>query len=350
MHNDRLIYLLIKKQSGEITLEEQLELSDLTKNKEDNGLFVDSMNEVLSSSLTYSSETKSSSVNKALDKVRARIKTTEPGPVVEKHRSVRTYFAVAASVILVLGCAFFYWMHTSEQTKRTHNIVVTKKGSKTNLVLPDGTKVWVNADSRLSYDKDFGNSMREVYLTGEAYFDVIKDKKRPFIVHTNNIDVKVLGTAFNVRAYGDEQNTQTTLLRGSIEVFLKNNKNKTLLLAPNEKMIVRNAAVQNARKEFPEVSLPEIELLKLPAGNTDSLSVETEWTQNRLAFEQETLTDIVPVLERWYNITIELKKRQDAGVLYRGKFENDSLEDVLESLKMIGNFNYRIQKDKVVIY
>lgn len=348
MHNDRLIYLLIKKQSGEITLEEQLELSDLIKDKEDNGLFLDGMSEVLNSSLTYASDPRDQAVNKALDKIRARIKTSEPVVPTGKYRSISSYFAVAASIILVLGCAFFYWLQTGQKTEHVDNIVVTKKGSKTNLVLPDGTKVWVNADSRLSYDKDFGNSIREVYLTGEAYFDVVKDKKRPFIVHTDNIDIKVLGTAFNVRAYGNEHNTQTTLLRGSIEVLLKKNNNKTLLLAPNEKMIVRNAAVQALSKH--PTRLPEIELLKLSPDKIDSLSIETEWINNRLAFEQETLTDIVPVLERWYNITIELKKKQDAGVLYRGKFENDSLEDVLESLKMIGNFNYKIQKDKVVIY
>ncbi|MCH5720241.1 FecR family protein [Niabella hibiscisoli] len=159
-----------------------------------------------------------------------------------------------------------------------------------------------------------------------------------------------MGTAFNVRAYGNEQNTQTTLLRGSIEVLLKKNSNKTLLLAPNEKMIVRNAAAQTLSKQLHATRLPEIELLKLNEGKIDSLVMETEWTHNRLVFEQEALSDIIPVLERWYNITIELKKVQHPSVLYRGTFENDSLEDVLESLKMIGNFNYRIQKDKVVIY
>ncbi len=350
MHNDRLIYLIIRKQSGEITPEEQLELSAFIKDKEESALLVDSMNEVLSSSLVYASEAKDGSVNKALDKVRARIKTAEPQPVVKKYRPVRTYFAIAASVVLVLGCAFFYWMHTREQGQPAHNIVVTKKGSKTNLVLPDGTKVWVNADSRLSYDKDFGNTIREVYLTGEAYFDVVKDKKKPFIVHTDNIDIKVLGTAFNVRAYGDEKNTQTTLLRGAIEVLLKKNEHKTLLLAPNEKMIVRNTTAQTNQRQLSKDGLQEIELLKLAPRKVDSLSVETEWMHNRLVFEQETLTDIIPVLERWYNITIELKNTRNADLLYRGKFENDSLEDVLESLKMIGNFSYRIQKDKVTIY
>ncbi len=112
-------------------------------------------------------------------------------------------------------------MQVSGRSAHADNVVATRKGSKTNLVLPDGTKVWVNADSRLSYGKNFGNQLREVYLEGEAYFDVAEDKRKPFIVHTNNIDVKVLGTAFNVRAYGNEVNTQTTLLRGSVEVMLK---------------------------------------------------------------------------------------------------------------------------------
>jgi len=350
LHNDRLIYLLIKKQSGEITLEEQLELSELLKANVSNGLFVDGMNEVLNSALIYPDQTKNGALNRGLEKVRARIKATAPVPLIRSKQRFSAYFAAAASVILIVATALIYWMQTDQREQHADNIVVTKKGSKTNLVLPDGTKVWVNADSKLSYGKDFGNHVRDVYLTGEAYFDVVKDKKRPFIVHTDNIDIKVLGTAFNVRAYGSEQNTQTTLLRGAIEVLLKKNNNKTLLLAPNEKMIVRNAAAQTASKQLHEPRLPEIELLKLNSGKIDSLTIETEWTHNRLVFEQETLTDIIPVLERWYNTTIELKKTQHASVLYRGTFENDSLEDVLISLKMIGNFNYRIQKDKVVIY
>lgn len=350
MYNDRLIYLLIKKQSGEITLEEQLELADLLKDNEYNGMLVDSMEEVLQSSLTYLPDSKNAAVNRALEKVRSRIKTTEPVQEIRKYRTMKTYFAVAASVILILGCAFFYWIQADEPTEHADNIIVTKKGSKTNLVLPDGTKVWVNADSRLSYNKDFGNTVRDVYLTGEAYFDVVKNKKKPFIVHTNNIDIKVLGTAFNVRAYGDEKNTQTTLLRGAIEVLLKRNENKTLLLAPNEKMIVRNVAAPKGSEQQTKNRLPEIELLKLAPRKTDSLSVETEWTQNRLVFQQEKLADIIPVLERWYNVTIELKNMRNADILYRGTFENDSLEDVLESLKMIGNFSYGIRKDKVIIY
>jgi ferric-dicitrate binding protein FerR (iron transport regulator) len=341
----------MKRQSGEMTLEEQLEFSELTGNDENSRLFVEAMSEIFSSSLIYPDhQIKPGSVNKALEKIRARMRESDAPPAGIKYRRLRPYLAVAAAVVVLLACAFFYRMQVSGRSAHADNVVATRKGSKTNLVLPDGTKVWVNADSRLSYGKNFGNQLREVYLEGEAYFDVAEDKRKPFIVHTNNIDVKVLGTAFNVRAYGNEVNTQTTLLRGSVEVMLKKDNNRKVLLVPNEKIIVRNNQGRTDNRELPLRPVADVELLKLTTGKRDSLSVETQWTQNRLVFEQETLADIIPVLERWYNITIELKKVKDSDILYRGAFENDSLKDVLESLKMIGNFSYIIQKDKVVIY
>src|SRR4029078_631833 len=100
------------------------------------------------------------------------------------------------------------------------NTVSTKRGSKSKVQLPDGTQVWLNADSRIAYNEKFQGNLREVTLEGEAYFDVVRDEKRPFVIHTAAIDIKVLGTAFNVRSYANEKNTETSLIRGSIEVTL----------------------------------------------------------------------------------------------------------------------------------
>src|SRR5205085_10891901 len=87
------------------------------------------------------------------------------------------------------------------------NTVMTKPGSKSKLQLPDGTQVWLNSDSKITYGESFMGATREVQLSGEAYFDVVKDKEHPFIIHTQSIDLKVLGTAFNVRSYANEKNT-----------------------------------------------------------------------------------------------------------------------------------------------
>lgn len=349
LNNDRLIYLLVRKQAGEITLEEKLELSKLVKNDDGNRLLVESIEEVFESSLDYSKEIKNSSVEKALDVLHNKMQEADGVSLRKRnYRSLKFYIA-AASVTLILGCAVFYLAQIAGPAFTTSDVVTTKKGSKTNLILPDGTKVWVNADTRLSYDKEFGHITREVNLVGEAYFDVTKDKNKPFIVHTSTMDVKVLGTAFNVRAYDDEVNTQTTLLRGSIEVLLKNSHNKKLVLLPNEKIVVQNDKPVPYKNQKEKV-IPEMEVLKIDRSRIDSIPLETQWTHNRLVFEQETIGNIIPVLERWYNVTIQLQNIKNPDLLYRGTFENDSLEDVMESLRLIGGFKYSINKDKVVIY
>jgi len=341
---------LVRKNSGELTLDEQLELSALIRNNTDYSLLAEGVDEIFSSALNYKKDIDDGTVNQALNLLHQKIHQSEEKPVsFSKYSRLKVWLA-AASVILVAGLAAFYYFQTSTASYQAANIVSTKKGSKTNLVLPDGTKVWVNADTRLTYDKEFGSNTREVTLSGEAYFDVTKDPSRPFIVHTPAIDVKVLGTAFNVRAYPNEVNTQTTLLRGSVEVLLKNKKHEKIMLEPNEKIIVQNKIPVN---EVQQTAGPNkakaFELLNIAVNKKDSTVVETEWTKNRLVFEQEKIESLLPVLERWYNVTIELR-RSTGDILYTGTFENDSLEDVLASLKEVGGFKYYIEKDKVIIY
>jgi transmembrane sensor len=119
--------------------------------------------------------------------------------------------------------------------------VGTKKGSKSHIVLPDGTNVWLNADSKIIYPGNFQGETREVSLVGEAFFDVVKNVNKPFIIHTGTMDVKVLGTAFNVRSYPGEMTTEASLLRGLIEVTLNGTEKKKILLKPNEKLTVLNS-------------------------------------------------------------------------------------------------------------
>lgn len=351
VNNDRIIYLLGRKKAGELTLNEQLELSALLRNNNDNLLLAEGIDEVFASSLSYKKEIGNDVINDALKQLHQKMHQSEGEiPALSgKYRKLKTWL-VAASIALIAGLAAFYAFQAGTAFPRADNIVSTKKGSKTNLVLPDGTKVWVNANTRLTYDEAFGNGTREVTLAGEAYFDVTKDPSRPFIVHTSILDVKVLGTAFNVRAYPDETNTQTTLLRGAVEVLLKNKKHERIMLKPNEKIIVQNKMpVNGAHAATPNnIKIKAFELLNI-AANKNAAVVETEWTRNRLVFEQEKIESLLPVLERWYNVTIELR-HGTGDILYTGTFENDSLEDVLASLKEVGGFNYHIEKGKVIIY
>lgn len=349
MSRDRLIYLITKKKSGEITLDEQLELSGLLKGDEQTAWLAGSIDEVFVSSIRYSHSVSKEDVNNALQKLHEKIHHKHHlVSSSEKPLNIRTkYWLVAAAVFLIVATSIFYLLQ-KDHSFNSNNVITTQKGSKTDLELPDGTKVWVNADTRLSYDKNFGDNTREVTLTGEAYFDVVKDMSRPFIVHTSTMDVKVLGTTFNVRAYKNETNEQTTLVRGSVEVVLKNKPDNKVILAPNEKIIVAREG-EKPENGKTSVRLTEPELIKIPTTKMDSLTTEIQWVQNRIVFDQEKLEDITPMLERWYNVKIELKAA-NPNRLYSGTFENDSLEDVLEALKIAGGFQYSIRKDNVIIY
>src|ERR1700722_5620570 len=165
--------------------------------------------------------------------------------LITKKKSKTKIILLAASSIFALMIEFFavkYFVANadkkqSESIQNNLSEISTHNGSKTNVVLPDGTTVKLNAGSKLTYDKNYGNTTREVNLTGEAFFEVVKNKEKPFIIHTKKIDIKVLGTIFNVKSYPDEK-TETSLVRGSIEVTFKDKSSEKIILKPNEKLIV----------------------------------------------------------------------------------------------------------------
>ena len=230
----------------------------------------------------------------------------------------------------------------------TKNIVATKKGSKSTITLPDGSRVWINNDTKITYDKNFGEETREVTLTGEAFFDVIKDVRRPFIVHTKTLDIKVLGTAFNVRAYADEKNTQTTLLRGSVEILLTSKKEKRITLKPNEKIVVQNipAPADTIQNEEP---LPNILLSSIEHNSSNSSITETQWMENKLAFDGDKIEDVAVILERWYNIKVVIKDSSLSDKKVNGVFEDRSLNNVMEALSLAVGFKYTIDRNSNVI-
>lgn len=237
------------------------------------------------------------------------------------------------------------------------NEITTKSGSKTNLLLPDGTKVWLNANSKITYDKNYGNRLREVMLTGEAYFDVVKNAERPFVIHTAKMDIKVLGTAFNVKCYPGEKTTETSLIRGSIEVTLKDRLEK-IMLKPNEKLVINNdeiadqliqgnsAAVTTApaKKENPIISLSHLTFY--PA---DSTVIETAWTQNKLVFSSETFEEIALKMERWYNVKIGFADEYLKNERLTGNFEKETITEALTAMQLTTAFSFIIKNDKILI-
>ncbi|MFT3902024.1 MAG: FecR domain-containing protein [Niabella sp.] len=356
MDRQRLIELLTKRESGVITLPETRELNEYLKANPDDQQVADALKEMLNGTFRPQRMHEYDDIDERLKKLHESIKATNTEERVfpkKQGRGVRIFvrFIAAAVLVLALGLGIFhFYLRDEEGQPQSQNILATKKGSKLNLMLPDGTKVLLNADSRLAYDLSFGKKLREVTLEGEAYFEVAKDSKHPFIVHTKEMDVKVLGTVFNVRAYSSESNTAATLLRGSVEVTLNKRSNRNVVvLKPNEKIIVNNKENNTIKKPTKERAT-DIAVVSIKINSMDSSVLETQWTKNRLVFDQTDYGDVFPELERWYGISVIVK---DSSVLKRkisGIYENESLTEVLESFKLATGFKYNIEDNNLTIY
>ena len=236
--------------------------------------------------------------------------------------------------------------------------ISTRSGSRTKIQLPDGSSVWLNGGSKLIYDNNhFGEKLREVTLTGEGYFDVVKNKDKPFIIHANNINIKVIGTAFNVKAYPGEKTTETSLIRGSIEVTIDDRKEK-IMMKPNDKLIIGNDAVplengdMNAKKIGSIVVDSTFMLLShLTTGIDESTIVETAWVENKLVFDKETFEEVALKMERWYGVSINIADVKLKLQRLTGTFEKETIAEALMALQIATpNFKYKINNQNIIIF
>jgi ferric-dicitrate binding protein FerR (iron transport regulator) len=220
------------------------------------------------------------------------------------------------------------------------------------MLLPDGTQVWLNADSRIAFDSDMQNkATREVKLTGEAFFDVKKDKKHPFIIHTDKIAIRVLGTAFNVKAYPKDTQTEATLLRGMIELTVNDRPEQKIILKPNEKFaLTENSKPQDQNNIDATPATMVVEgVVPVIIGNK-TYTEEVAWTQNQLVFHDETLAELKPRLERWFNVKINLDNTKTGNYRFTGSFKDETIMQALTALQSIKPFNYKINANDINIY
>lgn len=249
--------------------------------------------------------------------------------------------SIAAVLLLVFSLLFslFFLDHTASKQ------VATRRASKTTILLADGTKVVLNADSKLVYPESFTGKNREVTLSGEAYFDVTSDAERPFIIHTEKMDVRVLGTAFNVSSYPEDKFTEATLIHGRIEVTLKDRPADRITLSPNEKLRIRNRAIEAAGDHQHEEALAEITHLK----NADSHIAETSWMYDRIEFRNETFRELARKLERTYDVRIRFRDDSLAMLKFTGSFEKEPVENVLQALSLLEHFSFEVDGKDIVI-
>jgi transmembrane sensor len=225
---------------------------------------------------------------------------------------------IAAAILfplLVINMVFWY-MFINTNEKIVWQEVSVHKGQKLQVLFQDGTRVWLNSGSRLQYPTGFRGKERQVKLEGEAYFVVKKNPKKPFFVHVKNIDVRVTGTSFNVRAYNDEKSVTTTLDEGKISLLL-NQKAKRVeyLLKPGQQA---------------SFSKNNLQISIAPSKKENS-----SWKDNRLDFNDTPLQDVVHILERWYNVKFEIADSNLVAYKYTISFQNEPLQNVLSGLEKI---------------
>ena len=243
-------------------------------------------------------------------------------------------------MFVVFSVLCFGLWQKKEQLSPHDTHIVAGKGIRKKVVLPDGTLVWLNAGSKLSYDTGFNQQkIRQVFLIGEAFFDVAHRKSQPFIVHTEKISVKVLGTAFNIQAYPGENKSEATLIRGSIELSVNDQSGQKVILNPSEKF-----AFSTEKKTM---VIDHVEPVKI--GNDEYIE-ETSWKDNQLVFQNETLEDLKPRLERWFNIQISIRSEQPKHYRFTGVFKNESINDALMAMQLIKPFTFKLTRYDVIIY
>ncbi|HLT71265.1 MAG TPA: FecR domain-containing protein [Cyclobacteriaceae bacterium] len=211
---------------------------------------------------------------------------------------------------------------------------VSSVGQKSVLLLSDGTKVWLNEESRLSYAEDFnGCSTREVFLQGEAFFEVSHNPSMPFIVHTESIKIKVLGTSFNVRSYAGQRTIETTLVEGKVlieQTDTRGNHIGDVELQPNQ------CAVFN--KSSKVINVTEV-----------NVANRTVWRLNELVFDGEPMDNVILQMERWFGVTIHVRNKGNLDCRLTARIRDESLEDVLKMLENTHRIRYSIEGENVFI-
>lgn len=269
---------------------------------------------------------------KAFDAFKARVEATQVDRKKVHPMLLWRYAAVVA--LLVTFSALSFWQGGERVKDSFAQIVVEAPlGSRSKLFLPDGTMVWLNAGSRMSYSQGFGVDDREVQLEGEGYFEVTHNQKIPFLVGTKDLQVRVVGTKFNFRNYPQDAEAVVTLEEGKVALKNLMHREREVMLAPNERVILN----KTDGKMWVE-----------KATATNAL----QWTMGYLFFDEEMLIDIAAELERSYHVKIKIAEDSLKGFRFYGNFvrQEQSIREVLDVLSSTGKIRYTIEDRDIILY
>ncbi|MES2277097.1 MAG: FecR domain-containing protein [Bacteroidota bacterium] len=352
---NRLWMLMGKKLSGEITIVEEKELDTLFQSYPD----VWYAYEVLSAD--HNEKVPEEFIGE-LRSLLAVNNTTLPdanddAPIVETSRLTRLWpwLAAAASLLVIISAG---WMLNSKYltgakgpAENTNNVIAVQNGTRTTVTLPDGSLVMLNAGSKLSYSKNYASAkVREVYLSGEAYFKVVHDAQHEFIIHTYHFDVKDIGTMFNVKAYPGEKTAEAVLIEGAIEILFRNHQRSSILLQPKQKIIFNTDSAIADKSATHSISPAGYKVMPL---DSDRRSInhfaETAWIDNQMIFKNEAFGEVTKRMERKYNVNISFTDDRLKNTTLTGIFRNENVEEALKELQQISSFKFHIQRDSITL-
>ena len=313
---------------GTLTGAEERALKDWMMRSEEN-LAIFNNAEKVWQSLDLLDEMKRYDVSGALSNVHQK---TEQYPIHYQKGFLFYWQRIAAILLLplLIGGAIYFIQakHTLTNTV-VWQTITTPPGVKSHIQLPDGTFVWLNSGTDLSYPSSFSNGKRNVKLLGEAYFDVAKDEKHPFIVDLGKINIEVVGTKFNAINYEQEGQTEVVLASGKVKLFEKGENNSRLVseMRPGQQAIYF--------KEKNTISLKNVDAGKF-----------TSWIGGKLIFRDDPMDEVVHKLNRWFNVQIEFADPDIGSYKYKATFENETIEQILSWIKRTSPIEYTITPGK----
>ena len=242
-------------------------------------------------------------------------------------------YAAVVAIIIAVGCISYWQGEVNVKDTFADISVEAPLGSKTKLYLPDGTLVWLNAGSRMTYSQGFGVDNRKVELEGEGYFEVKRNEKIPFFVKTKDLQLQVLGTKFNFRDYPEDHEVVVSLLEGKVGLNNLLREEKEAVLSPDERAVLNK-----------ENGLLTVE--SVTASNA------SQWTDGYLFFDEELLPDIAKELERSYNVKIHIANDSLKTFRFYGNFvrREQNIQEVLEALASTEKMQYKIEERNITIY
>jgi transmembrane sensor len=356
--------LLVKYLTGSANEEEREDALNWIHQSEANQLHFDQLRDIYEASKT-AQPSASYKTDLSWEKVKSMYYKRRFNGLKETKNNNRLYYIrqilkYAALILLLIMIGIpgirFLGKTAINNEQQVWTAIEAPLGSKSFVTLSDGSKVWLNAGSKLKYPNSFGKKRREVFLEGEAYFDVVKSKTTQFVVRTGYINIKVLGTEFNVKAYPEENTIQTTLVRGLItingdpskpagpkeDIYKQPNQSLTFIKNPEihepEKDTRRKPDVKSEQRKEDLVLLPEVD----PA-------IYTSWKDNRWKIQGESLFDLTVKLERRYNVKFQFNSESLREYKFTGILRDETLEQILNLMKLSAPIEYSIRDNTVIL-